>query len=62
MTLSKPRPAFQVIPDPQEVQRLLAQAAHEASLLRSLLRLAKRKQRAMEREQLQQQEHNDHVG
>ena len=62
MNVGDTHPAFQVIPDPQEVQRLLAQAAHEASLLRSLLRLAKRKQRAMERERLKTQERKDHDG
>jgi hypothetical protein len=56
MTICISHAAYSLIPDPSEVQRLLAQAYNEAALLRGLLRLAKRKRQAMEREQLQRRE------
>lgn len=61
MCACNPPPILQAIPDPQEVQRLLAQVYREADLLRGLLRLAKRKRQAQERECIQQQKGDGHV-
>jgi hypothetical protein len=54
-------PALDSIPDPQAVQDQLVQVNRQADLLRSLLRLAKRKRQAMDRERIQQED-NHHVG
>jgi hypothetical protein len=59
MNLRTVPPAISAIPDPQEVQRQLAQAYRDADLLRSLLRLARRKQQAAEREHVPSEQGGD---
>jgi hypothetical protein len=59
MTSQDNLPAIDSIPDPRVVQAQLVQVYRQADLLRSLLRLAKRKRQAMERERLQQEDNDD---
>jgi hypothetical protein len=49
-------PLIESIPDPETVRSRLAQIVREQALLRSLLRLARQKEEALQRDRVQREE------